>query len=190
VNPETERGAVHTLELLPAQAIAEPIRQYARERMAAALQHHDQWREAIRNLDAGSERVKLLTDSLRDRAVREAVHVLRAIHALSDRETMAVALENVQSRDANQRANALETLESVREAQIIRPVLRVWEADSEAASTRDDGAGTRILEATLDDGDAWIRACAALAVGAGDPAPFRKKINGDGSKRFGWDGAR
>jgi len=173
--PDTEHGAVHALEFLPAHTAAGSIRRYAREQSAEALKYHGWWGNVTR--ETTDDKTQLLADSLRDKAIRGAVHALRALHVLSDRETIAVALENLQSRDLNQRANALETLESVREAEIVRPLLKVWDPSAETTPTRVAGAGTSVLEATLEAGDAWIRACAVMAVSAGEAARLSQKLN-------------
>ena len=79
---------------------------------------------------------------------------------------MTAAMENIDSRDAGQRANALETLESVGEPAIVRPLVRAWEGRPAGASD----PGSAIADG-LRDGDPWVRACAAFA--AGDRAALR-----------------
>jgi CRP/FNR family transcriptional regulator len=110
---------------------------------------------------------------LRDKAQYHALHALRALSLLGDRESLMVVIENLQSRDAAQRANALEALESVREAALVRPLLKVWET---AAPARVEDAKLKILEAALEESEAWLRACAVLAVGPGDSGSLRQKL--------------
>jgi hypothetical protein len=157
--PGSEDGALVALAGLPRPEAVEPLRRYARERLAAALQDHDAWRKVA--AAAGDDaRARLLTDALGDRARRRGLNVLRALGLLGDADTYAAAVDNLQSRDPAQRANALEALESVREAALVRPLLRVWEATDAATP---DGPLEPALRDLLVDPDPWLRACAAFA---------------------------
>jgi CRP/FNR family transcriptional regulator, cyclic AMP receptor protein len=70
-------------------------------------------------------------------------------------------VEDLASRDANLRANAVETLETMSEPEVVRPLLAVWEPQP---AHRPGGA--EVIRSLLTDDDPWIRACAAYAVGA------------------------
>lgn len=158
--PETERGALLALEQLPASRAADSIRKYVRDRIASALHYHALWSE----FESYGEDyyVCLLVESLRDKAQRHGLNVLRALSLLGDRDSFSVVVENLKSRDPNQRANALETLESVREAQLIRPLLKLWETTEAKPPLADSQLSAKLLEA-LQEQDSWMRACAALA---------------------------
>jgi HEAT repeat protein len=158
--PEAERGALVALEQLPAHRATDSIRKYARERIASALRYHALWRE----FESYGEDyyVCLLVESLRDKAQRQGLNALRALGLLGDHDSLAVVVENLKSRDPNQRANALETLESVREAQLIRPLLKLWEVAEAKAPLADGQLSAKLLE-VLNEQDSWMRACAALA---------------------------
>jgi len=76
-------------------------------------------------------------------------------------------MDNLKNKDANQRANALETLETVRDVGMIRPLLEVWEpVESTSEEVGLDEVLVSVLENTSDD---WLRACAAFAI---DPKEF------------------
>ena len=107
--------------------------------------------------------LRLLADSLSDAARRRAINALRAVGLLANRHAMATAIDNLKSRDPNQRAYAMETLESIGELPIVRPLLSLWEA-GEATPARSDGWLAQLLQ----DSDAWLRACAALVAGGSD----------------------
>jgi len=111
---------------------------------------------------ADDDRMHLLADSLRDKARRHGVNVLRAINLLDGRDSMSVVIDNLNSRDPNQRANALETLESGREAQLVRPLLKLWESAETASPVARNGWSETLIE-LMRESDAWLRACAALA---------------------------
>ena len=106
--------------------------------------------------------VCLLVESLRDKAQRHGLNALRALGLLGDHDSLSVVVENLKSRDPTQRANALETLESVREAQLIRPLLKLWEAAEAKLPLADGQLSAKLLE-VLNEQDSWMRACAALA---------------------------
>ncbi|MGH2523577.1 MAG: HEAT repeat domain-containing protein, partial [Anaerolineales bacterium] len=160
-DPALETGALHALEHLPAHQATPSIREHARSSLARALYYH----ELARGIGGQDDRAELLAASLRDKAQECGLTALRAIALLGDRSSILVAIENLASRSPGQRANALETLESVGERSIIRPLLQVWEVTEAAPSESGDG----VLRA-LRDPDSWLRACAALAArDLGDP---------------------
>jgi hypothetical protein len=111
----------------------------------------------------GRDRVRLLADSLWDKATRHAIRALRAVGLLGDRSAIALAIENLKSRDPSQRANALETLEALGEPEIVKPLLKIWEA-GEPIPASPDGVWLRVLE----DPDPWLRACAVFAADLDD----------------------
>jgi HEAT repeat protein len=158
--PASETGALLALERLPAHQAAEPLRRYARERVASAQHYGGLWRKAEPH--DHEERVHLLVESLRDEARRHGLNALRAMSLLGERDSLTVALDNLQSADPNQRANALETLEAAREAALIRPLLKLWEPGA-AQAVPTDGVLTDHLLEVLREPVAWLRACAVLA---------------------------
>ena len=158
---EAEAGALSALEYLPAMQAAPALRAYAREQVAHALRYHD-WFSRVEVGD-GHDRVRLLADSLWDKATRHAIRALRAVGLLGDRSAIALAIENLKSRDPSQRANALETLEALGEPEIVKPLLKIWEA-GEPMPASPDGVWLRVLE----DSDTWLRACAVFAADLDD----------------------
>ncbi len=158
--PETERGALLALEQLPAPRAADSIRKYIHDRIASALHYHALWSEFESYGD--DYYVCLLVASLLDKAERHGLYTLRALSLLGDRDSLSVVVENLKSRDPTQRANALETLESVREAQLIRPLLKFWETTEAKPPLADSQLSAKLLE-VLNEQDSWMRACAALA---------------------------
>lgn len=107
-------------------------------------------------------RIALLQDSLHARAIKDGIKALRAIALFSDRESIRIAIENLQGRAAAQSANALETLESVRESRLIRPLFRLWE--STESPIRNFVLAQETIQNLLLESDGWIRACAAFAL--------------------------
>jgi HEAT repeat protein len=158
-DPRAEDGALQVLERLPRLPFSEELRAYTQTRIASALRYHDLWRSV--DAFATAPPLELLADSLHDRARHDSMHALKAFSLVRDRETISVSIENLQSADPNQRANALETLETVRDASLIRPLLAIWEPVETARAT---GHVAEILAVVLEhEQDEWLRACAAFA---------------------------
>ncbi|MFN8597514.1 MAG: HEAT repeat domain-containing protein [Anaerolineae bacterium] len=155
-DPALEAGALLALQHLPAHQAAAELRSYAQATVARAVRYH-QLRQGL-HLN-GDERSNLLADSLRDAAHRQALHALRAIGLLGDRSAVTTTLENLTSRDTNQRATAVETLESIGEREIVQPLLSLWESNETASPSTADN-----LSDLLTDADEWLRACANFAL--------------------------
>lgn len=153
-DPDVEEGALHALTVLPGPPPDE-LRTYARDQVDLAGRYQRLWHGVSSDRD---ERVDLLAHAVRHRAVRHGLNALRAVSRLGDPAAMAVAIENLASRDAQQRANALETLESVGNRELVRPLLAVWDPPAAPLS---DGSGA--VAELMRDPDPWLRACAALA---------------------------
>jgi HEAT repeat protein len=167
---EDDRRAEAALAALSRLPVSEPrpIRRYAVRQEGLALHYHGLWRV----LPSGSdERVALLRYALRYEALRYGRRALLASAVLGDRAAVQMALENLESRDPNQRANALEMLETIRDHEIVRPLLGVW--DPEPAQS---GDGPGVLRALIGDDDPWLRACAALAAASLDGSGAAERL--------------
>jgi hypothetical protein len=117
--------------------------------------------------------VGLLDNLLREKARLHAYHALQAVGLLTGREATAVALENLSSDDAGQRAAALETLESLggRWREIIRPLLALWDE----TAPRTGHAPAVPTSDLLADPDPLVRQVAAFALNGASV------VNGDKS---------
>jgi len=102
--------------------------------------------------------MRLLEESLHEKSHQYGIRALRVIGLLGDRDSMHLAIENLQSRDASQRANVIEALDSIsaKWRDIVQPLMKLWE-DENAFS------GERNWERLFNDDDAWIRDCALYA---------------------------
>jgi len=100
----------------------------------------------------------LLEESLHARSHQYGIRALRAVGLLGDRDSMNLAIENLQTRDAGQRANVMEALDSIsaKWRDIVQPLMKLWE---------DEGLldGGPNWERLFNDPDAWIRDCAFFA---------------------------
>ncbi len=171
-NPSLESGALIALESLPVNKASDRLQNYAHQTADAALQYHD-LALSIRaaNRSDTDDRLNLLIDSIHDKSHRLAINALHAIGLLRDRESIFVAIENLKSRDANQRANAMETLDSVGEQHVIKPLLRLWET-----TDTNEPAPQDWLVRVLTDRDAWIRACATLIAKTSSDAKVKSTL--------------
>jgi HEAT repeat protein len=186
-DPAAEEGALQVLEHLPGLQLADELRAYAQTRVASALRYNDLWHSV--KIHATDGPLNLLADSLQDRARQDSLNALKALSLVRDRETISIAIENLQSGDSGQRANALETLETVRDASFIRPLIGIWEPVESAGA---DGHVAEILAVILEhEPDEWLRACAAFAstsekypraneslnrLAQSDPDPFVREV--------------
>ena len=158
-DPAQEEGALMALEQLPAWKESKRVRGYAKRRVESSL-HYEALRQAIPV--NGDDRMRLLHESLGVRARADGLAALRATGLLSDRETLAVAVEHLQSRNPAQISDAVEAIESIRDNAMIRPLFRIW--DPGHAGKPAFGAEEAMAELTQEK-DAWLRACAAYAIG-------------------------
>jgi hypothetical protein len=109
--------------------------------------------------------------TLHDRARHDGLNALKGLSLLNDRDTITVAMDNLKSHDADQRANALETLETVRDAGLIRPLLEIWEpVETFSGDVELEKVLIKVLEQDTDD---WVRACTAFAT---DPREFPSAV--------------
>jgi hypothetical protein len=155
------------LELLPAQKADQQIRAYVGDTAKSALHYHQLalgLAQKFGRTISGDGRHQLLIESLHDKAHRSGLNSLRAVGLLKGRDAVSVAMENLRSREASQRANALEVLESIGEVEIIRPLLALWETGE---STSVSLPGHWLLE-LLRDSYSWLRACAVLVAAGSD----------------------
>ena len=140
-NPSYEDGALMALELLPAQKASPQIRAHAIGTANSALHYH-QLALGLANTYGqtllSDGRNQLLIESLHDKAHRNGINSLRAVGLIKGGDAVAVAIENLRSREASQRANALEVLESIGEMEIIRPLLALWESGESTSASLPD----------------------------------------------------
>jgi HEAT repeat protein len=155
-DPRLEAGALLALRRMSGPP-PPALHRHAEGQAALARKYQALW-AGLRG--DGDDRVGLLAAALRERVVLYASQALTALAPFDDPEAVDLALENLESRDPDQRANALETLDAVGEPELIRPLLEVWEPSER---TSGDGAGAVLT--LLHDEDGWLRACAAYAAG-------------------------
>ena len=148
-------GALLALEHLPPPP-SKPILDFARMAVSRAGEYDGLMRgvQASAKIDA----MHLLEQSLHEKSHRYGIRALRAIGLLGNRESMNLAIENLQSRDAGQRANVIEALESIsaKWRNIVQPLMRLWEDESAFS-------GELNWERLFNDDDTWIRECALYA---------------------------
>jgi len=152
-------GALLALEHLPPPS--KPLLEFARVAVSCAGEY-DALRRGI-NFRPGNEAMSLLEESLHDKSHQYGIRALQAIGLLSDRDAMNLAVENLRTRDANQRANVIEALDSIgaRYRSILQPLMKLWEDESLQSAALD-------WERLLADEDDWIRECAAFAKSYGE----------------------
>jgi HEAT repeat protein len=154
---DREVGALLALAKLPGPPPPELLA-HARDQVELAARYHRQWLAVASGRD---DRLDLLARTVRHRVLGHALNALRAVSRVGDTAAMAVAMENLSSQDPQQRANALEVLESAGEPDVVRPLLALWDSPS----PRSVNQAAAVAELMQDD-DPWVRATAAMAAGA------------------------
>jgi len=152
--PRLEPAALQVLERLPARAESAWVREYARSRIESSL-HYESLRIAVPSSE--NDRLTLLHESLAARSRRDGIFALRALSLLGDHETLTAAVDHLQSRDPAQHASALEALEAIHDAALVRPLFRVWEPVLGARSTINTQQSVTLL---LNETDTWLQDCA------------------------------
>ena len=109
----------------------------------------------------GDERLELLRDSLVAGSRSHALIAIRAVALLADRGAISTAVESLSGADPVQRANALEVIETTGDADLVRPLLSLWEDGRVPDLDRDWRDGV------LHHPDDRIRACAGWALAPG-----------------------
>jgi len=173
--PSCEDGALLALAYLPTQPAATKIKAHAKSVAQSALHYHNLalgLAQKYGRTISGDGRIQLLIDSLHDQAHHIGLNVLRTLGLITARETVTVAVENLRSHNLAQRANALETLESVGEREIIRPLLALWESGEKPSMPLPENW----LPGLIDDPSAWLRACAVLVAEQLGEAPLRERL--------------
>lgn len=160
--PETESGALLVLRRLPVDQAAPKLFQFALAKQEQALGYNQLWR-SLRQADATDDRTQLLLEAVRSAALWHARLTVETVGVLADSDSAMLAIENLESEDRSQRANALEIVESLGNRRLTGPLFSIWDPAA--------NAGDPVLEPleclgrALRDRDPWVRACAALAAG-------------------------
>jgi HEAT repeat protein len=129
-DPTREEGALLALEHIPLDGKAGTLHAYARDRIARALHYHRLSRQEALLVERDAE--ALLRDSLSRKALTLGTNALRALGLIRNRASIEMARKHLQSENADERANALEVLENIQDAALVRP-----------SSTRDLGTRKR-----------------------------------------------
>lgn len=152
-------AALIALSLLDVTSYVNEINTFAARKIKSGLYYDN----LARKINPVNEKLSLLVDSLHARAKHDGIQILHALSLLNDRESIQTAIDNLQSKEPTQRANALETLESIRDWQLIRPLIHLWESSKDEDLAQTDYT-QGILPNLLTDTDSWLRACAAFAL--------------------------
>lgn len=157
-------GALLTLEHLPPPP-PKPILAFVRVAVSRSGEY-DSLRRSVQ-APGGNEALHLLEETLHEKSHHYGIQALRAIGLLGNRDSMTLAVENLQTRNTTQHANVIEVLDSlsVKYRDIIQPLTGIWEDRGAQPATRNMEPDWQRL---LNDPDEWIRECAAFAKNYGE----------------------
>jgi HEAT repeat protein/MFS family permease len=153
----TEQAALRALVRLP-DADDSTLRSYADHERDRACGYHEAWQQFAKHTDP---HVQLLVEGLRHAALRHAEHAVLALAPFGEHRALDLAWPDLTSRDPNQRANAIETVDALADPAVVRRLLAIWEPQPASRPT-----GAEALRPLLRDEDPWIRACAVFSVSA------------------------
>ena len=158
------RGALLALQQLDTRSSAQSIHKFAFDSKELAL-HYAKLGSDFKQDNQPAK--MLLADSLHSKAREHSLRALEAISLLGEHEALLLSIENLQSKDSTQRANAFETLDSVGAGwrEIIQPLTALWDESNENDSPAKLDSRIEVVNLTtlLNDSDDWLRACAAYA---------------------------
>jgi HEAT repeat protein len=139
--------------------VTEPLREYARREIAQATA----WRELAAAIPRAGRVTKLLCETLETRAAGSEQRLVKAAGLLGHGDAMGWVAKGLKARDAETRAAAVETLETLGDKQLAREIIPLLE-DAPARANGGSDEVTRALDRLLADDDVWLRALAARAV--------------------------
>lgn len=154
-------GALFALEHLPLPP-PKPILDFAQVAVSRAGEY-EVLRRGVSSTST-NEAMRFLEEMLHEKSHHYGIRALRAIGLLGDRDAMSLAVENLQTRNAAQRANVIEALDSIsaKYRRIIQPLTMLWEDDGAAVTEPD-------WERLQNDPDEWLRECTVFARNYGEP---------------------
>jgi CRP/FNR family transcriptional regulator len=161
-----EEGALQALEHLPFRREADLIRQYARVKVAE-MKRYDALHRQAEQQNRNMKYYELLLESIQNCARIQGIYALKSVGLIEDIETVALAIECLNTEDTEQKANALEMLDSIGEREIVSQVLQHWErastgVEKDIRASEPDQSSWMIR--ILQDQDPWLRACAVLII--------------------------
>ncbi len=137
--------------------VTEPLREYARREIAQAKA----WRELAAAIPRAGRVTKLLCETLETRAARSEQRLVKTVGLLGHGDAMEWVAKSLKARDAETRAAAVETLETLGDKQLAREIIPLLE-DAPAHAGRTLQAAPA-LDRLLAHKDTWLRALAARA---------------------------
>ena len=157
----TERAQEAALDaLVPDDPnLIEPLSQYAQREIAQVLT----WRELADVIPAGGRATKLVRELLSSRAAQSELRLVKTVGLLGNREAMDLVAKSFKSHDAETRAEAVETLETLGNKRLSKAIIPLLE---DALAIEDRPAPLTSAEALahlMSQKDAWARALAARA---------------------------
>jgi HEAT repeat protein len=177
-NPTVEQGVLIALEYLPINSNDPKLLEYIHTQIEKADYYHDLWKLS-QGYISSSEITGLLRELLRKKALHHATNALKSLAVMEKNEELKLAISNLFNDNVDQRAYALEILETCGKPEIVRPLTRLWE-DERALKTDQD----EWINLLLNDQDTWLRSAAFLVLmdGKNDsekPLVFRQLSKND-----------
>ncbi len=141
-------------------AAREAVVDWALAQIPRAAQYRA-WSTALEKADDSIPSIAFLRDLLRDREWQTEQRILRALGLVGTAETIRLIEQGLKSGHQEERAQALEALDTIGDRRIARGLVPLLEEES----FRDVEESGRVLKRLTSEADPWLRALATHALG-------------------------
>ncbi len=162
LDPAVQAAAVRAMNG-HASEVRDALSDWADDQVDRAMSLAASRTRLVEAVDSGPD-ARFLGDVLEQRRRRHQDLALDALAVLDVPEASGVIRRCLRSNDADVRAQAIETLDSVGDRRLGRSIARLVELDPGSTAVAQDG---HVLDALRHDDDPWIRILAARSAGDG-----------------------
>jgi HEAT repeat protein len=142
-----------------ASDLFEPLSQYAQREIAQVMT----WRDLASVMPSSGQAAKLLRELLSARASQSELRLVKTVGLLGDRDAMGLVAKSLRSRDAETRAEAVETLETLGDKRLAKTIIPLLEDSRSIQGRQAAWTPAEGLAHLMAQRDSWTRALAARA---------------------------
>jgi HEAT repeat protein len=139
--------------------LLEPLNQYAQREIAQVLT----WQQLTTAIQGEGRVTKLVRELLSSRAAQSELRLVKAVGLLGNREAMELVAKSLRSHDAETRAAAVETLETLGNKRLAKAIIPLLEDALEIEDREEPWTPAQGLAHLMAQKDGWARALAARA---------------------------
>lgn len=121
--------------------------------------------------------IDFLRDILRARLTVCEKHLIKTVGLFGNPQTMELVRKSLHERDAEGRAAALETLETLGDKQLVREIMPLLEGGSFSDGKVESSSNADAFDILLSDHDPWVRALTSRAIAELDQRAFIPRLH-------------